>query len=160
MSMPFYVSPEQVMADKAEFARKGRMPALLLHHDPTRPVGTWKRIEEDSKGLRVEGQLVPGVPAADEARKLMRAGALTGLSIGYSVEPKGSTYDGARGVRILKELKLWEISLVAMPANDLHGLAGDPGSAEERRGQDQEPLVALACATSLVFGAGRPSRAL
>ena len=23
MSMPFYVSPEQVMADKAEFARKG-----------------------------------------------------------------------------------------------------------------------------------------
>ncbi len=36
MSMPFYVSPEQVMTDKAEFARKGvarGKPSLVLECD-------------------------------------------------------------------------------------------------------------------------------
>lgn len=91
---------------------------LLWQHDRTQPIGVYKSMYEDSKGLVVEGQLlVEDIQRAREARALMKAGAISGLSIGYDVAENGEQRKD--GVNYLSELKLWEISIVTFPANTL-----------------------------------------
>jgi phage head maturation protease len=46
----------------------------------------------------------------------MKAGAVTGLSIGYWV--RESSFDEKTGIRTLTKLDLVEVSLVTFPAND------------------------------------------
>jgi HK97 family phage prohead protease len=69
-------------------------------------------VVEDGRGLRVRGRLLDGVERAREAASLIAAGALDGLSIGYAV--RRAVKDG-QGRRRLKELELWEVSLVTFP---------------------------------------------
>jgi len=53
----------------------------------------------------------------------VRNGWLKGLSVGFSVEPNGSELD-SKGRRLLKNLRLFEVSLVAIPANPLAQVTG------------------------------------
>lgn len=53
---------------------------------------------------------------AKRAHAHMKAGSLTGLSIGYIL--KDWEYDREKGVFLLKEIDLWEVSLVTFPSND------------------------------------------
>jgi len=48
----------------------------------------------------------------------MKAGSLTGLSIGYMLEDGGYEYDKEKGIWLLKAIDLWEVSPVTFPAND------------------------------------------
>ena len=96
----------------ARMAHEGRRVKMLWQHDPAQVIGVWDEVVEDARGLRVKGRLLPDVPRAREAAALLAAGALDGLSIGYSV--KRATRD-ADGRRRLKELELWEVSLVTFP---------------------------------------------
>ena len=86
---------------------------LLFQHDPAEPIGVWLELAEDPKGLYARGRLMPEVAKAREVLALMRAGALDGLSIGFRAV-KGSR-DAKSGVRRLKEIDLWEISIVTFP---------------------------------------------
>lgn len=97
----------------------GRSIPMLWQHDQREPIGIWKDISEDSKGLFVRGQLlVEADPLAKRAHGLLKAKALGGLSIGYGVPAGGAEMDERRrGVRRLKKLDLREISLVTMPMN-------------------------------------------
>ncbi len=99
------------------FARtlKERMPKMLWQHDPSQPIGVWTSAKEDAHGLHLEGKLVLGVPAADAAHRLLKAGALDGLSIGYRT--KVAEFDDQRRVRKLLDVDLWEVSPVTFPAN-------------------------------------------
>ncbi|VFS40472.1 pro-head protease [Escherichia coli] len=45
----------------------------------------------------------------------MKAGSLTGLSIGYVL--KDWEYDRSKEAFLLKEIDLWEVSLVTFPSN-------------------------------------------
>ena len=90
-------------------------PAMLFHHDMTRPVGKWLSIEEDTSGLYVKGKLSLGVRDADEAHQLLKDGVIESMSIGYIVDEE--VYDHKSNVNYLKEISLHEISLVAIPAN-------------------------------------------
>ncbi len=71
---------------------------------------------EDGRGLYVEGKLLLDIARAREAFSLLQSKAISGLSIGYS--PVRYTIDPETGVRLLAEVKLWEISLVTFPANE------------------------------------------
>lgn len=86
---------------------------MLFQHDPNQPIGAWIEIREDVTGLYVKGRLMPDVARAREILSLMRAGVLDGLSIGFR------TVEGHRdpktGVRQLKKIDLWEISVVTFP---------------------------------------------
>src|SRR2546426_386258 len=56
----------------------GKMPKMLWQHDSKQPIGIWTRLQEDTQGLYVEGQLTLGVAKADEAYLLLKEGALEG----------------------------------------------------------------------------------
>ena len=109
-----------------------KKPALLWQHDPTQPVGVWEEISEDKHGLLMRGRLlIDKVAKATEARELLKAGAISGLSIGYmpvkweyDKDPRDSDEKAKRTVRRLKEIDLWEVSLVTFPANDAARVTG------------------------------------
>jgi HK97 family phage prohead protease len=85
----------------------------LFQHDPKEVVGVWLDIAEDHRGLRVTGRLLPGVGRARELHALIAARALDGLSIGFRTAE--ATRDARSGVRRLKRVELWEVSLVTFP---------------------------------------------
>jgi uncharacterized protein len=89
---------------------------LLWQHQQDEPIGVFDRIFEDAQGLYVEGRLLLDVSRAKEAYTLIKARAISGLSIGYS--PVRYHIDSHSGLRFLKEVDLWEISLVTFPANE------------------------------------------
>lgn len=89
---------------------------LLWQHQWENPIGVITEIFEDTQGLYVEGRLLLEVARAKEAHALLKAGAMRGLSIGYTV--KRARRDADSGVRELLEVALWEVSLVTMPANE------------------------------------------
>lgn len=86
---------------------------MLFQHDPAEPLGRWRTIREDGRGLYVEGVLSPGVARAREVHALMKSGALDGLSIGFRTVRARS--DKGSGVRRILEADLWEISVVTFP---------------------------------------------
>lgn len=107
------VEPGAFKSSLGEWRKKNALPPMLWQHDPYTPIGVWTDLAEDEKGLKVSGQLVMDVPAAAQARALIQAGAVKGLSIGYRT--KDYTIDRTTGVRHLKKVDLWEISLVTFP---------------------------------------------
>jgi HK97 family phage prohead protease len=86
---------------------------MLFQHDPAAPIGVWREIREDARGLFVRGRLMTEVARAREVLALMRAGAVDGLSIGFRTVRARS--DAKSGVRRLLEVDLWEISIVTFP---------------------------------------------
>lgn len=93
----------------------GREIKLLWQHSPEKPIGVFDKIEEDSIGLYVEGRILMDVEKGREAYALMKSGAVSGLSIGYSV--KSANIDKNTGIRTIYEIDLFEISVVTFPAN-------------------------------------------
>jgi len=91
---------------------------LLAYHNENEPIGVFEDIKETDKGLFVEGQLAMGVQKAREMHELMTMGALDSMSIGFRADPSKQQFDDARGVRILKEIDLMEVSIVTFPANE------------------------------------------
>lgn len=96
----------------ARSSAEGRSIKMLWQHDPAQVIGVWDEVREDARGLFVKGRLLPGIARAREAAELIEAGALDGLSIGYTVR---RAVKDERGRRHLKELELWEVSLVTFP---------------------------------------------
>jgi uncharacterized protein len=95
-------------------ARKGAAGIrMLFQHDPAEPIGAWRVIREDGRGLYVEGVLSDGVKRAREVHELMKARAIDGLSIGFQTMRAKS--DPKSGVRQILEADLWEISVVTFP---------------------------------------------
>jgi len=100
----------------ASLRRRGAQGVrMLFQHDPKEPVGVWDRIEEDEKGLYVEGRLVARIERSEALRKLIRAGAINGLSIGFRTV---RATKGASGIRRLWRGDLWEVSIVTFPMLD------------------------------------------
>jgi uncharacterized protein len=96
---------------------KGRLPALLWQHKMDEPIGYYTKMVEDDNGLYLEGQLlIDDDPLAKRAHAHMKAKSLSGLSIGYILNDYD--YDKEQAAFILKDIDLWEVSVVTFPAND------------------------------------------
>lgn len=87
---------------------------ILWQHDAKSPIGKGQLIDGPD-GLMIRGKLALGMSQAKDAYEAIKAGIVDGLSIGYDVV-KREFKDNAR---ILKELKLWEVSIVTFPMNEL-----------------------------------------
>jgi HK97 family phage prohead protease len=97
----------------------GHVP-VLSNHLFDKQIGWGLEAEEDKKGLRVKGKLmINEIPEARSHFALIKAakeiGAKHGMSIGYSAMKWD--FDKNTGVRDLKEIKLYEWSLVTFPMN-------------------------------------------
>ena len=106
------VEPGAYAASLKRLGEEGRRVKMLWQHDPAQPIGIWDEVREDGRGLYVKGRLLESVGRAREAAALIAAGAIDGLSIGYRTV-KAAKDD--KGLRLLKELELWEVSLVTFP---------------------------------------------
>jgi len=84
----------------------GKFP-LCWFHNVAEPLGII-HAKEKKQGLEVEGHLNLDVQSAKEKRSLMKQGAVSGLSIGF----KTLQDEWDEEVRKLKEIKLYEISLI------------------------------------------------
>jgi len=110
------ILPGAFTASLAKWRAKNKMPPVLWNHNDSEPIGVYTNIYEDEKGLYVEGKLlIDDVPRAKSTHALLKAGAIDGLSIGYST--KKANQQG-NGVRELVEVELGEISIVTTPANE------------------------------------------
>lgn len=94
--------------------KKGKFP-ILWQHNRDEPIGIIEGAEEDEKGLKIRGRLSMGVSRARDAYALLKDGVVKGLSIGFRVIK--DEWDKTSGVRRLKEIDLWEVSVVTFPAN-------------------------------------------
>jgi HK97 family phage prohead protease len=107
---------------------KGKLPPMLLQHgmgmwgggaEDLLPVGKWVSMEENSKGLKVEGELF--AVDTEKGRYIyegLKAGVLDGLSIGYRAVKARNGVKPSDPRRFLEELDLNELSIVTFPAND------------------------------------------
>lgn len=111
-------------------AKTGIGRVRMLHqHEARSVVGVWDRVEEDERGLYVEGRVMDWSAEARFASALGRAGALDGLSIGF--RSHRARRDGR--LRVLVEVELWEVSLVTFPMlpGARFGVLGASGSRLE-----------------------------
>ena len=95
------------------FKSSERVPRMLWQHDFSTPIGIWESVVEDDHGLRVTGKFA-NTQKANEALELIKMGAVGGLSIGYRTIQSEDTRAG----RMLKQIDLYEISVVTLGSND------------------------------------------
>lgn len=88
---------------------------LLWSHDHAEVIGAVREMHEDGHGLRVKGEIALETSRGKEAYALLKKNMMKGLSIGYQVVADQI----AGGKRLLKELTLLEVSVVAVPMNPL-----------------------------------------
>ncbi len=93
---------------------------MLWQHFSDEPIGLWEGLSEDSRGLKVVGQINLDTQRGREARSLVKQGAVRGLSIGYI--PRDYKYED--DVRVLKQVDLLEVSLATFPMNPEARVAG------------------------------------
>ncbi len=103
-------------ASLREWSDRKALPALLWQHRMDEPIGVYTEMKEDDVGLYVKGDCSLMMILAKRAHAHMKAGSLTGLSIGYVL--KDWEYDRSKEAFLLKEIDLWEVSLVTFPSND------------------------------------------
>jgi HK97 family phage prohead protease len=109
-----------------EWTDKGKFPKMLLQHggfygpvDDMLPIGKWTAMEENSKGLKVEGELF-GLNTDRGALiyEGMKSGELDGLSIGYRVKKSTLGTKPSEPYRTLEDVDLLEVSVVLWGSND------------------------------------------
>jgi len=134
------IAPGAFAKTLAAFAAKGTMPAMLWQHKGDNPLGPWTNMYEDSKGLFVEGRLlINDVAQAKEAHALLKTKSINGMSIGYYAPVV--EWDDNKDIRTLKEIDLWEVSLVTFPANDQAQVVDVKGVEELSTARDLERFL-------------------
>jgi HK97 family phage prohead protease len=95
---------------------------ILARHgnEHQQPVASIKAARPDDHGVWIEWDF-HSTPAAQAERTIaqerLERGKSVSLSIGYAINPGGAEYKD--GVRYLKSVKLYDVSLVNIPANPL-----------------------------------------
>jgi len=103
-------------------AAEGRPVRMLLQHNSQELIGGFpiEFAKETPEGLFVKGEINLEVEKGRAAYSLAKQGVLTDMSIGFSIPSRDSvefSRDEDRIVRVIKEVELWEISLVSEPMN-------------------------------------------
>lgn len=89
---------------------------MLWQHDQHEPIGKISVLIEDEKGLYFEA-VIDDVERGNQAIKQLESGTLNQFSIGYSYVWEKCEYDQERDAFIVKEVVLYEISVVSIGCN-------------------------------------------
>src|ERR1041385_5901094 len=117
---------------------RGNKIPLLWQHQPSLPIGELT-LEDRAEGLWCKGQLLMADTVAQRAYLFIKARIVKGLSIGF--ESIRDAIDN--GVRHLKEIKLYEGSIVTFPANEAALIASVKNGAIEAKGDFNEELAEI-----------------
>jgi HK97 family phage prohead protease len=112
---------------------RGSKVPLLWQHKTDVPIGELT-LEDRDAGLWAKGQLMMADPIAQRAYLYIKAKIVKGLSIGF--EAVKDTVE--KGVRHLKEIKLYEGSIVTFPMNELALIASVKGDKEDKGDFNEE----------------------
>jgi HK97 family phage prohead protease len=138
------VAPGAFVKTIAAGGRNGNGVAMLWQHEL--PLGVWQKMEERKQGLLVEGQIAVETTLGKDAHILMKMGAVRGLSIGFNA--RVFEIDQQKKVRVLKEVDLWEISVVTFPMNkraNVLGIKQIEGAQTVRQLEDALRDAGLTC---------------
>lgn len=120
------IAPGAFKATLQEWKSRGKLPKMLLQHggfmgpaEDGIPVGKYTTMEEDDKGLYLEGQLFAlDTQKGKYLHQGLSSGELDGLSIGYRAVEVVNGKTAAEPRRTLKKIKLAEVSIVTFGMND------------------------------------------
>lgn len=118
----------------AEWKGLGKLPKMLWQHgldDNRMPVGVWTRIEEDDKGLVVEGRLI--ALDTDRGKTLhegMLSGAIDAMSITYIAHDVIYGTKEGEPYRTIRKLDLYEVGPVLFGMNE-DALIGEAKAAKD-----------------------------
>lgn len=89
---------------------------LLWQHDMSEPIGRITKLQEDDKGLYFEA-VIDDIEIGDRALKQLESGTLNQFSIGYNYVWEHCEWDDEEACLVVKEVKLYEISVVSIGCN-------------------------------------------
>ena len=125
------------ITDRGPGSESNRKIAFLRFHDWTKPIGTFKSLEEDQKGLFAVGKLGNST-IGEDAFNDYKDGIIKEHSIGFQyikdktqfIEDK--SIEGG-GFHEVKEVKLWEGSAVTFGANEFTNVVEVKGELRKRQ---------------------------
>lgn len=121
------------IVEKGAFAKTivedfARIKILALHNGNWLPVGKPVELREDEHGLFIRGK-ISDTSMGRDIKTLLKDGVLNELSIGY--DAVDYVVDESTGIRHLKQIKLWEVSIVTWAMNDQATIDDVKSLAEE-----------------------------
>lgn len=112
---------------------QGATRPLLWQHKPDVPIGELT-LEDRADGLWAKGRLLLASSAAQEAYLFIKAGIVKGLSIGFEAVKAPIE----NGIRRLKEIRLYEGSIVTFPMNEQALITSVKGKRDAKGDFNQE----------------------
>ncbi len=109
-----------------------RIKILSQHNQYELPIGKPLELREDEKGLYIRGK-ISDTQSGRDVQTLLKDGVLNELSIGY--DAVDYSIDESTGIRHLKQIKLWEVSIVTWAMNDQATIDDVKSMAEELRAE-------------------------
>lgn len=88
---------------------------FLLDHNISNIMGEVYYMYEDDYGLYIRAKIYESYPKREDLFHTVKIGSLSSFSIGFKT--LDHYYDKYNGVRYIKTLKLYEVSLVKIPSN-------------------------------------------
>lgn len=112
-------------ATLADWKQTGKLPPMLLQHGgmgltdaDQMPIGKWTKMQEDDRGLQVEGRLINlDTERGKTIYGALKEGVLDGMSIGFRAKEFSLRTKPEDPRRTLKAIDLVELSVVTFPAN-------------------------------------------
>ena len=95
-------------------SERGDRIKFVYQHDMSRPLGKPTKMEEDDNGLYVEAK-ISDTSLGRDVKTLIEDEVISEFSVGFS--PIIDEFNKDTGIRTIKEIKLYEFSLVTLAAN-------------------------------------------
>lgn len=113
------IEPEAFDETLRSHKERGRAIRMLWQHSTNELIGGFpaSKAYVDSKGLYVEGQINLETQRGREAYALAKQGVLSDFSIGFMIKQADYEKQDGKNIRVIKELELFEVSLVGEPMN-------------------------------------------
>lgn len=89
---------------------------LLWQHDQSEPIGRFTTLQEDNYGLYFEAE-IDRIEEGDRVLEQIRSGTLNCFSVGFDYVWDKVDYDEKEDALVLKEIQLYEGSVVTIPSN-------------------------------------------
>lgn len=145
----------------AELNKQGRYIPLLWGHDTADPMSNIGRVVEayeDEKGLFIRGEFDAENERAQYVRKLAEEGRVYQFSFAYEIKDAGeTTLENNAKAYELRELELFEVSVVQIPANqyatveEVKAIADGIKSGRRNSAKDADDLRAIAASAQEII---------